>query len=100
MLARAGLDDIPTSGPITPPAMIPADGSHASAMPTPMTAPATAATSSRRPVMSPTARPPMAAGKMTSSPKRAGSGMLPPIVTPTSVATFHGMNVLTIAPIQ
>ena len=37
---------------------------------------------------------------MTSSPNRAGSGMLPPIVTPMSVATFHGMNVLTIAPIQ
>jgi hypothetical protein len=68
--------------------------------PTPSVAPAMAATSSRRPVISPTARPPIAAGKMTSRPNRAGSGMLPPIVTPTSVARFQGIHVLTIAPMQ
>ena len=38
-------------------------------------APTIAATSSRRPVMSPTARPIIAAGKMTSMPNRAGSGI-------------------------
>ena len=91
---------MPRTGPSTPPLMIPAAGSQASATPTAMIAPARAATSSRRPVISPTARPPIAAGKMTSSPNRVGSGMLPPIVTPMSVARFHGMKVLTIAPIQ
>ena len=49
--------------------------STASATTTPIAAPATAATSSRRPVMSPTASPTIAAGKMTSMPSRAGSGI-------------------------
>src|SRR5512143_287222 len=97
---RLGGTSMPSTGPSTPPAMMPAAGSQASETPTPMTAPEMAATSSRRPAIRPTARPAIAAGKITSSPNRVGSGMLPPIVTPTSVAMFHGIHVLTIAPIQ
>ena len=47
-----------------------------------MPAPTIAATSSRRPVMSPTARPTIAAGKMMSTPNRFGSGIDPPTITP------------------
>ena len=72
----------------------------ASATPTATPAPTMAATSSRRPVTSPTASPIMAAGKMTSMPRRAGSGICAPRITPASVARFHGMNVAPTAPIQ
>ncbi len=65
-----------------------------------MPAPARAATSSRRPVMRPTARPTIAAGKMMSMPNRVGSGIWPPSSTPASVARFHGMKVTAIAAIQ
>ncbi len=83
-----------------PPATIPMAGLDASATTTATSAPTIAATSSRRPVMSPTARPTIAAGKMTSMPKRAGSAICAPSTTPARVATFHGMNVATIAPNQ
>ena len=44
------------------------------------------------------ASPIMAAGKMTSRPKRAGSGIWAPRTTPARVARFHGMNVKMNAP--
>ena len=72
----------PTSGPTTPPATMPTDGLDTSATATATAAPTIAATSSRRPVMSPTARPIIAAGKMTSMPSRAGSGICAPRTTP------------------
>ena len=95
---RAGVGTSrPTSGPMIPPATMPIDGLETSATPTATPAPTMAATSSRRPVISPTARPIIAAGKMTSMPSRAGSGICAPRTTPASVARFHGMNVAPIA---
>ena len=96
----------PTSGPRTPPTMTPVDGSTPnagltnSAQLTAIAAPANAATSSRRPVMSPAASPIIAAGKMMSMPRTPGSAIDPPAYTPARVARFHGMNVDAIAPIQ
>ncbi len=90
----------PTAGPPRPPATIPTAGLIASATGTPIATAATAATSSRRPVMSVTAIPIIAAGKMTSIPNRDGSGICPPRTTPASVARFHGRNVKTSAEIQ
>ncbi len=98
--AMAGGTSSPTAGPTSPPAMIPIDGLDSNATITPTPAPTIAATSSRRPVMSPTARPIMAAGKMMSIPNRAGSGIEPPAYTPASVARFHGMKVAAIPAIQ
>ena len=65
-----------TSGPTIPPLTIPIDGLETSATPTATPAPTMAATSSRRPVISPTASPIIAAGKMTSMPRRSGIGDL------------------------
>ena len=53
--------------------MIPAVVETASDTPTPTAAPAMAAASSRRPLISPIARPIIAAGKITSMPSRSGS---------------------------
>ena len=85
---------------MTPPAMIPAAGSQASA-----DADREDRAGDRRDELAPARDE--AHGEAAHrgreddvKPERAGSGMLPPIVTPTSVATFHGMNVLTMAPIQ
>ena len=80
--------------------MMPMAGPTASESTTPIAAPDPAATTSRRPVTRPTARPAMAAGKTTSSPNREGSGIAPPRSTPAIVARFHGMNTPTTAPIQ
>ena len=78
LAARAGTSS-PTSGPTSPPAMIPMDGARAPARRRrAIAAPTSAATSSRRPVISPTASPIIAAGKMMSMPNRAGSGIWPP----------------------
>ena len=52
------------------------------------------------PLISPTARPPIAAGKMTSIPSRCGSTIASPSVTPANVARFHGIRVVTIAGYQ
>ena len=73
-----------------PPLTIPIDGLLTSATPTAMPAPTMAATSSRRPVMSPTASPIIAAGKMTSMPSLPGSGICAPRTTPASVARIQG----------
>ena len=90
--AAAGTSS-PIAGPMMPPAMIPIGGPATSATPTPTAAPAIAATISRRPLIRPTARPIIAAGKITSIPNCSGSGIEPPTITPASVARFHGMNV-------
>ena len=90
----------PTIGPTTPPAITPAVVATIRETATPMTAPAMQATSSRRPEIRRTARPAIAAGKMTSMPSFAGSTIAAPIVTPASVARFHGMSVVTIAAYQ
>ena len=68
---------------------MPADGPTMTPKPTAMAAPATAATSSRRPVMSEAAMPAMAAGKMMSMPSRVGSGMPWPPRKPTRLAANH-----------
>ena len=78
-----------TSGPRIPPLTIPIDGLETSATPTATPAPTMAATSSRRPVISPTASPIIAAGKMTSMPSRPGSGICAPSTTPARVARIH-----------
>ena len=80
--------------------MIPIVGLMRSDAVTPIAAPASAATSSRRPVMSPTARPAIAAGKMTSMPNRLGSTTASPSITPAKVARFQGMRVVTTAGYQ
>ena len=96
---RAGTSS-PTAGPTSPPTMIPTAGLVTSAAVTPTPAPTIAATISRRPVNRLTDRPIIAAGKMMSIPSRAGSGICAPSTAPASVASVHGMNVETIAPIQ
>src|SRR5262245_18061218 len=90
----------PRSGPRTPPAMTPTVALTASVAAIPIAAPATAATSSRRPDTRSTARPAIAAGKITSIPSRAGSTIAAPSVTPASVARFQGMRVQAIAAYQ
>ena len=98
---RPGRTAIPTSGPMTPPAMIPAAGSQASPI-----AHAQDRAGDRRDELAPArdeARRrgrPSPPGRSRRARIASGSGMLPPIVTPMSVARFHGMNVLTIAPIE
>ena len=72
--AGAGIA-MPTSGPTSPPSTIPTDGPTTSDAPTPIAAPAPAATTSRRPVMRPTASPAIAAGNTMSRPRTAGSGI-------------------------
>ncbi len=79
---------------------MPTDGLETRATATATPAPTMAATSSRRPVISPTARPTIAAGKMMSMPSRAGSGICDPMATPAMVARFHGMKVTAIAATQ
>ncbi len=80
--------------------MIPIPGPNARLAATAIVAPLQAATRSRRPTISPTASPIIAAGKTTSSPKRDGSGIWPPMVAPARVARFHGIQVEPIAAIQ
>jgi hypothetical protein len=85
---------------MSPPAMIPIAGPATRATRTPIAAPLIAATISRRPEISPTASPIIAAGKMTSIPNLFGSAIEPPTSTPASVAMFHGMNVAPIPAAQ
>src|SRR4029079_8638915 len=90
----------PNAGPTSPPAMMPTVRETARETTTAHAAPAIAATSSRRPLTSPTASPIIAAGKITSIPSRFGSTIASPIDTPANVAIFHGINVVTTAAYQ